>query len=316
MNDKQKVLYKNGTYKNVMQEKKKLYNEGKLYQNDNTLDYKKAIDLNAFTVANEEEVRECLRMRDNRKSRMRPLRDRITYWRLWRDLTTEIYFITFTFTDETLQSTTSDTRKQYIRRVLSKFCEDYFGNIDYGKENGREHFHFIIVVKTGVNPLSELIKLKELGAVLVKKWRTTKHRSEQDSLKATVNYTDKLAMHAVKDENNANIISMRGTDYHKFKALGNELQKVKGWVNSLPEYKNKAIQFAELTDHKWWIRYNSMYGNLGMNFCYASREPYPELYYKIEQFGELFGEDFEIEHEKEIVTLGGIHKRKDDGGIE
>lgn len=311
MNDKQKELYNNGTYKNVMQEKKQLYKEGKLYLQEDNKPFGNTIDIDAFTTATEEDVRECLKMRNNRKSRMRPLRDRIAFWRVWRDKTTEIYFVTFTFTDESLRSMSSDTRKQYIRRELSRFCEDYFGNIDFGKENGREHFHFIIVVRKGINPLEELNKLKELGAIKIEKWRTTKYRSEQDALMATVNYTDKLAMHAMKDENNANIISKRGTDYHQFRALGKELGEVKNWVNSVPEFKEKAIHFAELTDHPWWIRYNNMYGNLGMNFCFCSKEPYPELYYKIEKFGELFGEEFEIEHEKEYVTLGGVRRRKE-----
>lgn len=311
MNDRQRELYNNGTYKKVMAEKKVLYQNGKLYLESDRSTYGNEIDLNAFTVANEEDVKECLRMRDNRKTRMRPLKDRIVYWLEWRDKTVDVYFITFTFTDECLRSMTSDTRKQYIRRTLGTFCEDYFGNIDYGKENGREHFHFVIVVKKDVNPLNEVQKLKELGAVYIEKWKPTKRRSKEDAIDATTNYTDKLAMHAVKDENNANIISKRGTDYHQFRALGKELEKVKNWVNSIPEFKEKAIAFANLTDHPWWIRFNNMYGNLGRSFCYQSKEPQSDIFDKVETWGELFGEDFMIEYDHEFVTLGGRHIRKE-----
>ena len=52
-------------------------------------------------------------------------------------------FLTLTFTDEVLQSTTEDTRRQYVRRFLSKYG-DFVANIDYGEENGREHYHAVL----------------------------------------------------------------------------------------------------------------------------------------------------------------------------
>lgn len=55
----------------------------------------------------------------------------------------EVYFLTFTFNDDVLNSTNADTRKQYVRRWLSSNCLDYVANIDFGEKNGREHYHAV-----------------------------------------------------------------------------------------------------------------------------------------------------------------------------
>lgn len=56
----------------------------------------------------------------------------------------EPHFLTLTFTDDVLNSTTADTRRQYVRRFLSSISENYVANIDFGAENGREHYHAVI----------------------------------------------------------------------------------------------------------------------------------------------------------------------------
>lgn len=53
------------------------------------------------------------------------------------------YFITLTFTDETLANTSEDTRRQLVRRFLKAQCTEYVANIDYGKTTEREHYHAI-----------------------------------------------------------------------------------------------------------------------------------------------------------------------------
>lgn len=52
-------------------------------------------------------------------------------------------FLTLTFTDEVLHNTNEETRRQYVRRFLSDYG-DYVANIDFGKENGREHYHAVL----------------------------------------------------------------------------------------------------------------------------------------------------------------------------
>lgn len=54
-------------------------------------------------------------------------------------------FVTMTFTDDVLNSTTVDTRRQYVRKQLKLMSKYYIANIDFGAKNGREHYHAIIV---------------------------------------------------------------------------------------------------------------------------------------------------------------------------
>lgn len=53
-------------------------------------------------------------------------------------------FLTLTFTDKVLDSTSIETRKKYVKRFLHTISSNYVANIDFGKENGREHYHAIV----------------------------------------------------------------------------------------------------------------------------------------------------------------------------
>lgn len=55
------------------------------------------------------------------------------------------YFLTFTFTEKTLEKTTQKTRLRAIKTFLNGQASDYVLNIDYGKKNNREHYHAIIL---------------------------------------------------------------------------------------------------------------------------------------------------------------------------
>lgn len=53
-------------------------------------------------------------------------------------------FLTLTFTDNVLATTSDETRRVYVRRFLKEYCHEYVANIDFGKINGREHYHAIV----------------------------------------------------------------------------------------------------------------------------------------------------------------------------
>lgn len=55
----------------------------------------------------------------------------------------QAYFITLTFRDDVLESTSEDTRRQFVRRFLKEQSSEYVANIDYGKTTEREHYHAI-----------------------------------------------------------------------------------------------------------------------------------------------------------------------------
>lgn len=54
-------------------------------------------------------------------------------------------FLTLTFTNDTLNSTSEDTRKKYVKRYLKSVSSQYVANIDYGAKKEREHYHAIVI---------------------------------------------------------------------------------------------------------------------------------------------------------------------------
>lgn len=56
-------------------------------------------------------------------------------------------FLTLTFTDKVLETTSNETRKKYVKRFLHTISSNYVANIDFGKENGREHYHAIVQIE-------------------------------------------------------------------------------------------------------------------------------------------------------------------------
>ena len=106
----------------------------------------------------------------------------------------ECLFLTLTFTDETLGKTTEDTRRQAVRRYLKSFGVPYVANIDYGKKNGREHYH--AVIQTDHVDYSAYT----YGAI-----NGEKIHSAEDYVKLS-KYVAKLTNHAIKQTNKRQVI--------------------------------------------------------------------------------------------------------------
>ena len=115
------------------------------------------------------------------------------------------YFGTLTFKDEVLENTTEETRRTYVARELKAIGFKYVANIDYGGENGREHYHFILeplpfMLATWKNGEREYVDMPDLqnwcekyGFVSIEKIGDT----EKDE-KKVAKYTAKLSAHALK----------------------------------------------------------------------------------------------------------------------
>lgn len=58
-----------------------------------------------------------------------------------------LYFLTLTFTDKQLDTTSTASRRQYVSRFLSSLGCLYAANIDYGAKFEREHYHAVICVR-------------------------------------------------------------------------------------------------------------------------------------------------------------------------
>lgn len=88
-----------------------------------------------------DDVKEARKINKASYQRVKRLKDRITYL-----ITNNVcLWCTLTFTDDVLNSTSPDTRKQYVRKYLKAISPNYIANIDYGSENEREHYHALVV---------------------------------------------------------------------------------------------------------------------------------------------------------------------------
>ena len=90
-------------------------------------------------------------------------------------------FLTITFKPETLAKTNAETRRKYVSRYLKANTSEYVANIDFGKLNGQEHYHAVVVAeKVSHKPW------KEYGTV------------NFERIKLDGSATDKLAKYIVK----------------------------------------------------------------------------------------------------------------------
>lgn len=95
-----------------------------------------------------------------------------------------VYFCTFTFNDESIKDYKKNITK--FKKKLSKFC--YIGNIDYGTQNDRVHYHFVIGTPEEIRELPW-----NYGFYNIKKCN--------NNSKALSNYIIKLSYHSFKETN-------------------------------------------------------------------------------------------------------------------
>lgn len=107
-------------------------------------------------------------------------------------------FITLTFNDASLNNLSYSTRRKRVREFLKSQCALYVANIDFGKKNGREHYH--AVVSNRVDP--SLWAYGSCNAIKITRYNS----------KALAKYVNKLTNHALKDTANkgASIIYSKG----------------------------------------------------------------------------------------------------------
>lgn len=59
-------------------------------------------------------------------------------------------FLTFTFSDKTLEETNEKTRLRAVKKYLNEQAKAYILNCDYGSQNEREHYHAIATPKAKI----------------------------------------------------------------------------------------------------------------------------------------------------------------------
>lgn len=97
-------------------------------------------------------------------------------------------FGTLTFTDIVLNTTTYDIRRRYVREYLKSYSDYYIANIDFGDQNGREHYHFVILA----NHIDQ------------SDWKYgfswfNKIKNNKSSIESVSKYIPKLSNHAIKN---------------------------------------------------------------------------------------------------------------------
>jgi len=163
------------------------YLSGKTYNSKiNLFDNEdKAYDfLNNLLIVLPKEYKECLRIRMAEFKRGQRLNYKI------KDIVFSDYgiplFLTLTFNDKVLNSTSKDTRRRYVARWLKDNSIKYVANIDFGEKNGREHYHAVVLVSNNIDYTSWLYGALNGQKIINKNPYKLK------------NYINKLTNHAIK----------------------------------------------------------------------------------------------------------------------
>lgn len=100
------------------------------------------------------------------------------------------YFLTLTFTDEVLATTSEATRRKYVQRFLKANSFHYLANIDFGGQTAREHYHAVLSSNVTANmwPYG-FIKCIPIG-------------NDETAPVKIGKYITKLKHHALKDSTN------------------------------------------------------------------------------------------------------------------
>ena len=110
-------------------------------------------------------------------------------------------FLTLTFTDATLEKCSKDTLRKYVSLYLKSQSKYYVSNIDYGKENGRIHFHAVIVGDS-----IDFTPWRKFGQINAEKIRVSIDKNKNvsdcvldDNSLRLGRYISKLTNHAIKE---------------------------------------------------------------------------------------------------------------------
>ena len=110
------------------------------------------------------------------------------------------FFLTLTFNNKFYETTTKEKRFKFIKEFLNNQTDKYILNCDYGKENGREHYHALAVAND--NYINFTLYNAKIGVIYIKPMYLYKYQS----IESKTNY---LLKHAIKDTSDKQIIYSR-----------------------------------------------------------------------------------------------------------
>ena len=147
---------------------------------------------------------ECRKMYNSISRRKTRVFKKLIFWFYYVSKNTDkkLMFGTLTFRDDVLESTSKATRRRYVSRFLNDNTLHYVANIDYGKKNNREHYHFIALISSRID--------KKAWSYGMSNYKLIKTNT---SLRNRKNYLLKLTNHTYKDSTKQEkIISDRKED--------------------------------------------------------------------------------------------------------
>lgn len=131
-------------------------------------------------------ILEAIRVNNARSHRVCRLKNRVE-----SIISKPSLFLTLTFTNDCLSSTSDITRRRYVTRFLKSISNNYVANIDYGKRNHREHYHAVVECEKVDH------KLWKYGAI---NFERITYEDVSDVTKLS-KYVAKLTNHAIKETN-------------------------------------------------------------------------------------------------------------------
>lgn len=178
------------THFKMYQEQKALYENGEIIENWKPLNNSEIEFYKNIALENPEEWKEACRVNNASYHRTKRLKDRIKTM-----LTSgSCIFLTLTFRNDVLDSTSEETRKRYVSRALKTMSNNYVANIDYGSKNEREHYHAVVLC----DKVSQ--EQWKYGNLDFERVRT----HEEDSPVKIAKYINKLTNHAIKETTKQN----------------------------------------------------------------------------------------------------------------
>lgn len=133
------------------------------------------------------EYLESLKINHASFKRTKRLNDRIRFILENND---KVSFLTMTFNNAILATTSAETRRKYIIRFLKSFNVPYVANIDYGIKNEREHYHAVIAsADISRERYNKFVSNSSINFKLI----------HNDNTKALAKYINKLTNHAIKN---------------------------------------------------------------------------------------------------------------------
>lgn len=121
--------------------------------------------------------------------------------------TGDAVLLTLTFNDETLSRLNENSRRKAVALFCKEQTLDYVGNVDFGKKNGRVHYHIVCVPK---EKNVDFMAWRKYGNINAKRVPCV------DDSTALSKYVSKLTAHAFKDTaDSAHLLYGRSVDFSK-----------------------------------------------------------------------------------------------------